>query len=65
MLMSEYSQDLLVANESLQPPPRKKMKIHVENDEVSTYETELEEATRSASALQNAYAPVIVIILPI
>jgi hypothetical protein len=52
-----FSQTLLVTNESIQPPLRKKRKTTLEDNlPPSYYASEFQEATVSASALENAYA---------
>jgi hypothetical protein len=54
------SQDLLVSNESLQPPPRKRRRTQtVESEPLHDFTAQVREASQAASALQHTYVPFI------
>jgi len=58
ILTSSFGQNLLVSNELIEPPPRKRRRTQsIDTESSHDYTSQVDEASEAAVALQHTYAP--------
>src|SRR5258708_5498963 len=58
ILTNAFAQNLLLSNESIKPPPRKRRRTQsIETESSHDYTSQVDEASEAAAALQHTYVP--------